>query len=113
MTKAKVYQLGQGLYCGLPAGPWQAVENSTTGFIDILDIEGQQIARVDREGLLAEQTARFIAQARTDLGCMVDEVLRCWEHITDLREEVDRLYTQAQAQMQAAAAAADTPEAGR
>lgn len=40
MSKERLYQLDQRLYCGLPASPWQAVENRTTGFIHILDAEG-------------------------------------------------------------------------
>lgn len=109
MSKARLNQLGQGLYCGLPAGPWQAVENSVTGFIHILDVEGRQIARVDRDWVLAAPTARFIAQARLDLGFLVEEVLGCWERIGDLEGEVERLLRQAQT----SATPAGSPEVGR
>jgi hypothetical protein len=91
MSKARLYRLEQRLCCNLPASPWQAVENPTTGFIHILDAQGRQIARVDRGWDLAEQTARFLAQAREDLGYLVEEVLRSWERIGELEEDLARL----------------------
>ena len=109
MTKDQRYKIDQHLCCSLPAGPWQPVENRTTGFIEILDGEGRQIARVDRGWDLDWQTAQFIAQARLDLGALVEEVLGCWERIRSLEEEVERLLQQWQASMPPE----DGPEAGR
>ena len=109
MTKGQLYIIDQHLYCGLPAGPWQPVENRTTGFIEILDSQGRQIARVDRGWDLDWQTAHFIAQARLDLAAMVEEVLRSWEHIRNLEEEVAHLLRLWQASMPAE----DGQEAGR
>ena len=99
MTKGQLYKIDQHLCDSLPAGPWRALENRTTGFIEVLDSNGRRIARVDRGWDLDWQTAQFIAQARLDLGALVEEVLGCWERIRSLEEEVERLLHQWQTLM--------------
>jgi len=91
MTKEQLYQLDNRLHGSLPVCPWQAVENATTGFFHILDGEGRLVARVDRGWDLDRQTAEFIAHARLDLMALVQEVLRGWEQIGKLEEEVEEL----------------------
>ena len=91
MTKEKLYPFDNPYNGDLPAGPWQAVEQASTGFFLILDREGRSVARVDRGWALDRQTAEFIAHARLDLGALVQEVMGCWERIAGLEEEVAEL----------------------
>lgn len=91
MAKEELYPFDNSINGDLPAGPWQAVEQPSTGFFLILDREGRSVARVDRGWELDRQTAEFIARARLDLGALVQEVMGCWERIAGLEEEVAEL----------------------
>ncbi|MCC7263977.1 MAG: hypothetical protein IT369_15805 [Candidatus Latescibacteria bacterium] len=91
MTKGELCPFDNPFNSDLPAGPWQAVEQASTGFFLILDRDGRSVARVDRGWALDRQTAEFIAHARLDLGALVQEVLSCWERIAGLEEEVAAL----------------------